>query len=100
MLKPMRGWEAIRQALFFVEGLSTFSKLTLAGMEIYQDPEVSTTRVFIRTIEELDDYLRPLLERMTLDSEVGYIHQLDGLDILNEVYGRIVLDYPYDNNYF
>lgn len=81
-----------------MEGLSTFSKHTLAGVEIYQQPEISITRVFIRTIEELNDYLKPIFERMTLDSQGRLIQPSNGLDLLSDVYGRIVLDYPYDVN--
>ncbi|OLS26036.1 MAG: hypothetical protein ThorAB25_21830 [Candidatus Thorarchaeota archaeon AB_25] len=95
LLKALIGWEQIRQALLFVESLCVFSKQTLAGVEIFQQSEYSTTRVFLKTLEELDDYLRPIFEQMILDSRIGHIHKSDGLDLLSDVYGRIVLDYPY-----
>ncbi|MFW9834233.1 MAG: hypothetical protein ACFFEK_09580 [Candidatus Thorarchaeota archaeon] len=95
---PLRGWEAIRQALIFIEGLSTFSLHALAGVEIYQQTEVSNARVYVRTLEELDNYLRPIFERMYLDIELDFIPLTHEIDILNEVLGRIVLDYPYDVN--
>ena len=95
---PLRGWEAIRQALFFIESLSTFSLQALAGVEIYQQTEVSKVRVYVKRVEELDNYLRPIFERMYLDIELEFIPFMHELDILNEVFGRIVLDYPYDVN--
>ena len=98
MSKPLRGWDEIRKALQFVEGLSHFSKHTLAGVEIYQRPEVSATRVFVRTLEELDSYLAPIFERMQLDLEFMFEQPSSGLDILSDVYGWIVLDYPHDNS--
>lgn len=70
----------------------------LAGIEIYQQTEVSNVRVYVRTVEELDNYLRPIFERMYLDIELNFIPLTHELDILNEVFGRIVLDYPYDVN--
>ena len=96
LLKPVRGWKEISQALLFVESLFTFSKHTLAGVEVYQQPEVSTTRIFLRTLEELDDYLKPIHERMALDFEEGLMQTSYGPDLLSDVFGRIVLDYPYD----
>ena len=96
MLKPLRGWEEIRKALQFVEGLSHFSRHTLAGVEIFHRPEVSTTRVFVRTLNELDSYLAPIFERMRLDLEITFEHSSHDFDVLSEVYGRIVLDYPRD----
>jgi hypothetical protein len=98
MLKPLRGWEEIRTALLFVEGLFTFSKHTLAGVEVYQQSEDSTTRVFLRTVDELDSYLAPIFERMHLDLELGFNQYSNELDVLSEVCGRIVLDYPHEVN--
>ncbi|MFX1578388.1 MAG: hypothetical protein ACFFBJ_01990 [Promethearchaeota archaeon] len=83
---------------FFIDSLSTFSLQALAGVEIYQQTEVSKVRVYVRTVEELDNYLRPIFERMYLDIELDFIPLMHELDILNEVFGRIVLDYPYDIN--
>ena len=98
MLEQLRGWEEIRQALLFVEGFCTFSKHTLAGVEIFQQAEGLTTKVFVKTIDELDSYLGPIFERMHLDMELEFNQISLELDILSEVYGRIVLDYPYDVN--
>lgn len=98
MMKSLRGWEEIRKALSFVEGLGHFSKHTLAGVEIYQQPEVSTTRVFVRTLEELDSYLAPIFERMQLNLELMFKQPTHELDVLSEVSGRIVLDYPPHTN--
>lgn len=95
-MKPLRGWDEIRQALLFVESLFTFSKHTLAVVEVYQLPTDSTTRVFLRNLDELDNYLAPTFERMQLDSELEFIQYSNELDVLGEVCGRIVLDYPYD----
>ncbi|MFX1560318.1 MAG: hypothetical protein ACFFBL_07005 [Promethearchaeota archaeon] len=96
MSKPLRGWEEIRKALQFVEGLSHFSRHTLAGVEIYQRSEVSATRVFVKTLDELDSYLAPIFERMKLDLELMFEQPTYELDMLSEVYGRILLDYPRD----
>jgi hypothetical protein len=94
----LKGWDEIRQALLFVESLSTFSKHTLAGVEIYQNDDDSIVRVFVRTVEELDDYLRPIFERMRLDAGLEFNSIASELDPLSDVYGRIVLEYPYDVN--
>ena len=96
--QTLRGWEDIRQALLFVESLSTFSRHTLAGVEIYQKTESSAVYVFVRTVKELDDYLGPIFERMHLDAELDFNPIVPELDVLSDVYGRIVLDYPYDVN--
>jgi hypothetical protein len=98
MLKPLNGWEEIRKALSFIEGLYHFSRHTLAGVEVYQEPEVSKVRVFFRNLDELDSYLAPIIERMQLDLELMFEQLPYELDILREVYGRIVLDYPSDTN--
>ncbi|MGD9396981.1 MAG: hypothetical protein PVJ05_11175 [Candidatus Thorarchaeota archaeon] len=96
MSKLLKGWGEIRKALQFVEGFGHFSRHTLAGIEIFQRPEISTTRVLIRTLEELDSYLAPIFERMQLNLELMFEQPSYDLDVLSEVYGRIVLDYPYD----
>jgi len=98
MLEELKGWHEIRQALLFVESLSTFSKHTLAGVEIYQKNDVSTVRVFVRTVEELDSYLGPIFERMFLNIGLDHDPLAHELDVFSDVYGRIVLDYPYDVN--
>ena len=92
ILKPLKGWEEIRQALLFVEGLRVFSKYTLAGVEVFQQTEGSATRVFLRTVDELDSYLAPIFQKMFLDSELDLEQPSDGLDLLGEVYGRIMLE--------
>jgi hypothetical protein len=92
ILKPLKGWAEIRQALQFVEGLRVFSKYTLAGVEVFQQKEDSATRVFLRTVDELDNYLAPIFERMFLDSETGINQPSDGLDVFGVVYGRIMLE--------
>lgn len=96
--QTLRGWDNIRHALQFVESLGAFSKHTLAGVEVYQNSVISKSRVFVRTIDELDSYLAPILERLELDIESGFITPSMGLDVLAEVYGKIVLDYPYDTS--
>ncbi len=92
ILKPLKGWEEIRQALLFVESLRVFSKYTLAGVEVFQQTKDSSTRVFLRTVEELDSYLAPIFQKMFLDSELDYTPPSEGLDILGVVYGRIMLE--------
>ena len=92
ILKPLKGWDEIRQALLFVEGLRVFSKYTLAGVEVFQQTKDSATRVFLRTVDELDSYLVPIFQKMFLDSELDLEQPSDGLDLLGEVYGRIMLE--------
>ncbi len=92
ILKPLKGWEEIRQALLFVEGLRVFSKYTLAGVEVFQESKHSATRVFLKTVDELDSYLAPIFQKMFLDIELDMKHPIEGLDILGSVYGRIMLD--------
>ena len=92
ILKPLNGWEEIRQALLFVEGLRVFSKYTLAGVEVFQQTEDSATRVFLKTVDELDSYLAPIFRKMVLDIELDMKQPVEGLDILGSVYGRIMLD--------
>jgi hypothetical protein len=86
ILKPLKGWEEIRHALLFVEGLRVFSKYTLAGVEVFQQTKDSATRVFLKTVDELDNYLAPIFQKMFLDSELDFRQPSDGLDLLGEVY--------------
>jgi hypothetical protein len=45
-----------------------------------------------------DSYLGPIFVRMQLDMELEFNRLSPELDVLSKVYGRIVLDYPYDVN--
>ncbi|MFW9806697.1 MAG: hypothetical protein ACFFFK_08215 [Candidatus Thorarchaeota archaeon] len=92
ILKPLKGWEEIRQALLFVESLRVYSRYTLAGVEVFQQTKDSAARVFLKTVEELDSYLAPILQKMFLDAELDFNQPIDGLDVLGEVYGRIILE--------
>lgn len=92
ILKPLKGWKEIRQSLLFVEGLRVFSKYTLAGVEVFQQTKDSATRVFLRTVEELDSYLAPILQKMFLDIELDMKQPVEGLDVLGSVYDWIMLD--------
>jgi len=92
ILKPLKGWDEIRHALLFVESLRVFSRYTLAGVEVFQQTKDSATRVFLRTVDELDGYLAPIFQKMFLDSELDLTRPSEGLDVLGEVYGRIMLE--------
>ena len=86
--KILTGWEEIRQALEFVEGLRTQQEHSDARIELYETSEDSSLMVTLRSVRELDDFLESRLRKRLLKRE----NTSRQLDVMSEVQGKFVLD--------
>jgi len=86
--KNLTGWEEIRQALEFVEGLRKKQEHSDARIELYEISEQSSLIVTLRSVHELDDFLESRMRRRLLKRE----NTSRQLDVMSEVQGKFVLN--------
>jgi hypothetical protein len=86
--KTITGWEEIRQALEFVEGLRKQQEHADARIELYEISEESSLIVTLRSVRELDDFRESRLRKRLLKKEENLSRQLD---VMSESQGKFVL---------
>ncbi|MHA1909077.1 MAG: hypothetical protein ACW98Y_17395 [Candidatus Thorarchaeota archaeon] len=85
--RTLTGWDEIRQALEFVEGLRKQHRHSDARIEVYEISEESSLMVTLRSVHELDDFLESRLMRKLLKREETTSRQLD---VMTEVQAKFL----------
>jgi hypothetical protein len=79
--KNLTGWEEIRQALEFVEGLKKQQENSDPHVEVYEYSGESSLKVTFCSVGQADGFLQSPLRRRLLKEET-----------MNEVYGRVIIN--------
>ena len=87
--KTLTGWEEIRQALEFVEGLRKQQEHSDARIELYEISEESSIMVTLRSVHELEDFRESKLRRRLLKNDESTSKHIDRM---TEAQGRFVLN--------